>query len=303
MPSSRLAPETAAFYATQSTFSTPGDLTHLYDDLPTDPRELAVIARGLMLNRVEGEDFGYVIPEDRLHDDAETRYLDDILRVITARNPAPLTRRRDPADRFVGICRDTSLLYCSLLRHAGVPARLRCGFADYFGTDGFHADHVVTEYWDDARGWLLADAELADPQVTHEGDFDFMDVPRDRYLVAGAAWQAVRAGEADPKTFGLQPPSGTLVGEWFVAGNVRLDLAALNKTETLLWDVWGADVDNDDAITDDFRALYDEAARLTTGDVPFAAARDLFLRHEGLRTPKMILSVGAFTGPREVVLR
>jgi hypothetical protein len=305
MPPARLEPDAAAFYTAQSSFSAPGALAWCYDELPTDPAELARVTRGLMIHRLEGDLFDYGIPRDRLHDDAETRYVDDILAVITARNNAPLTRRREPGDRFVGVCRDFALLYCSFLRHAGVPARLRSGFADYFGTTGFHGDHVVTEYWDGEHGWLLADPQLADPLITDAFavDFDPMDVPRDRFLVAGAAWQIIRAGGADPKAFGIPLPDRPLVGEWFVVGDVRLDLAALNKMETLLWDVWGAGAGNDEELTDTVRELYDQVAAMTGGDVPFKAARRMFTGNENLRTPKTVLSLAPFNGPRKVTLR
>ncbi|MBA4860236.1 transglutaminase domain-containing protein [Streptomyces sp. PSKA54] len=306
MPSARLAPDVAAFYATQSAFSDPGELTPLYADLPTDPAQLARIARDLLIHRVEGELYRYDIPQDRLHNDAETRYIDDILRIITERNDAPLAQRREPADRFVGVCRDFTLLHCSFLRHVGIPARLRSGFADYWGFDGgFHVDHVVTEYWDDERGWLLADAQLADPLVTDRFkiDFDPMDVPRDRFLVAGSAWRTIRAGEADAKTFGLHLPDGPLVGEWFVAGNIRLDLAALNKIETLLWDVWGVGAGGDGEMTDEIRELYDQASLVACDDVPFEEARKLFAENDGLRTPKTVLSMAPFNGHSHVTLR
>lgn len=66
--------------------------------------------------------------------------------------------------------------------------------------------------------------------------------PRSRFLVAGEAWRAIREHGADERQFGLHPPEdGPFHGERFVAGNIRLDLAALNKVETLLWDVWGED--------------------------------------------------------------
>ncbi|MDT0344773.1 transglutaminase-like domain-containing protein [Streptomyces litchfieldiae] len=305
MPSAvRLDPEVAAYYTAQSTFSDPGALASAYAGLPTGPARLARIVRDLMIHRVEGDLFGHPPAPDRLRDDAETRYLDDILRIITERNAAPLTTRRDPADRFVGVCRDFALLLCSILRHQGVPARVRSGFADYWGSDGFHFDHVVTEYWDAERGWLLADAQLADPLVTDRFavDFDPVDVPRDRFQVAAKAWNAIRSGAADPKRFGLLLPEGPLVGEWFVAGNIRLDLAALNKTETLLWDVWGVGADSDGEMTDAIRDLYDGAADVTGDDVPFAAARALFEGNEGLRTPKTVRCLAPH-GPAEVTLR
>lgn len=298
----RLAPETAAFYTAHSAFSDPGELADRYADLPTDVGELARVVRDLMIHRVEGGQFDVPIAEDRMRDDAETRYMDDILRLVVGRDDAPLTRRRAFADRFVGICRDFTLLHVSLLRHAGVPARLRSGFADYFGSDGFHFDHVVTEYWDERRGWLLADTQIADP-AWYSMPFDPMDVPRDRFLVAGEAWRTIRAGKADPETFGLHLPDGPMVGSWFVAGNIRLDLAALNKVETLLWDIWGVGADQDADMTAEIRELYDEAAEVTAGEVDFAAARALFTTHDGLRTPRTVLSLAPFNGPVEVTLR
>ncbi len=298
----RLAPETAAFYTSHSTFSDPGDLADRYADLPKDAGELSRLVRDLMIHRVEGDQYGVPIAEDRMRDDAETRYTDDILRLVVGRDDAPLTRRRAFADRFVGTCRDFTLLHVSLLRHAGVPARLRSGFADYFGTDGFHFDHVVTEYWDERRGWLLADTQIADP-AWYPLPFDPMDVPRDRFLVAGEAWRTIRAGEADPQTFGLPSSDGSMAGSWFVAGDVRLDLAALNKVETLLWDIWGTGADNDGDMTDEINVLYDEAAAVTSGEIDFAAARALFTTNDGLRTPPTVLSLAPFNGPVQVTLR
>ncbi|MGW2519404.1 transglutaminase domain-containing protein [Streptomyces sp. NPDC001617] len=299
------------FYAAQSPFSDPGELTHLYAALPRDPAQLARIARDLLIHRLEGEQFGHTHPTDRLHNDAETRYIDDILRLLVDRNDAPLERRREPADRFVGTCRDFALLHCSFLRHVGIPARIRSGFADYFdpgGRSDFHCDHVVTEYRDEQRGaWLLADAQLADPSVTARWKtaFDPMDVPRDRFLVAGEAWQAIRAGEADQRSFGLHPPEeGPFWGERFVAGNIRLDLAALNKVETLLWDEWGLDEGRPGTpLSETARELYDRAALVSGNEVPFAAARALFTEDATLRTPGTVLCSAPYNGPSQVTLR
>ncbi|MEK8171349.1 hypothetical protein NKH77_23495 [Streptomyces sp. M19] len=62
MPSAQLAPDAAAFYAAQSTFSDPGVLAPLYDELPADPARLARITRDLMIHRLEGDVFRYEIP-------------------------------------------------------------------------------------------------------------------------------------------------------------------------------------------------------------------------------------------------
>ncbi|MFC8345865.1 transglutaminase-like domain-containing protein [Streptomyces sp. NPDC057280] len=297
--------EALAFYATQSTFSDPGELGALYADLPADPARLARTSRDLLIHRGEDALFGHRHPTDRLHNDAETRYADGILRILADRDPAPLTERRAPADRFVGTCRDFALLHTSFLRHHGIPARTRSGFADYFRTDGFRVDHVVTEYWDADRGaWLLADPQLADP-AHHHVDFDPVDIPRDRFLVAGEAWRAIRERGADERRFGLHPPAeGPFHGERFVAGNIRLDLAALNKVETLLWDVWGEDEgEPGTALPEKSRVFYDRVAPVVSGTVSFAAARELFAADDVLRTPPTVTCYAPFNGPSAVTLR
>lgn len=305
MTNARLDPDAAEFYSTQSAFSDPGAYAALYDGLPADPAVLAAVARGLIIHRLEGPRFAYEPPQDRLHNDAETRYIDDILKIIVERNSAPLIQPRAAGDRFVGICRDFTLLHCSLLRNAGIPARARSGFADYFGDDGFHVDHMVTEYWHPQRGWLLADAQLADPVVIEPFPvpFDPMDVPRDRFLVAGAAWRAIREQGADPTTFGLPVPGLDLIGTWFVSGNVRLDLAALNKSETLLWDIWGVGAGSDEELTEEMRKFYDGVAPLISDEVRYADARRMYAENDGLRTPKTVLSLAQFNGPHQVMLR
>jgi hypothetical protein len=302
-----------SFYVAQSTYSDPGALTSRYAGLPRDPAQLARITRDLIVHRLEADFYDHVHPTDRLHNDAETRYIDDILRVLVARNDAPFARRREVGDRFVGTCRDFSLLHCSFLRHVGVPARIRSGFADYFSensadrSDRFHSDHVVTEYWHDDRGWLLADSQLTDPVITDHWniDFDPMDVPRDRFLVAGGAWQAIRTGGADPTAFGLHPPEeGPFWGERFVAGNIRLDLAALNKVETLLWDVWSEDEGKPgEPLPEPSRLFYDRVAPVVGGEVSFEAVRKLFTGDDILRTPPTVTCYAPFNGPSQVTLR
>jgi hypothetical protein len=56
-------------------------------------------------------------------------------------------------------------------------------------------------------------------------------------------------------------------------------------------------------MTDALRELHDRASLVAGDDVPFSAARKLFLDEEKLRTPKTVLSLAPFNGPREVTLR
>lgn len=280
------------FHLTQSVFSDPGDLDT--GDLPRDPDQLAHLVRDLIIHRLEGWRFGHVVPEERLHDDAEARYVTELLRILRGRRDMPLSRPRAPEDRFVGTCRDFSLLLCSLLRATGTPARIRGGFADYF-VEGFHEDHWVTEYRLPDGSWRLVDA-----QVLHESyalDFDPLDVPRERFLMAGEAWRACRAGEADIRTFGF---SGLpeLSGMWFVRARVMQDLAAVNGVEVLPWDGWGPEILDDADLTEDDLALIDTVA---------GARSDRELRRlyqdPRLTVPDEITSYTTYGGERKVTLR
>lgn len=308
MPPPASAPASAAFYTAQSPYSDPGALASCYVGLPRDPVQLARVVRGLLVHRREGDVFGQTLDEERVREDAQSRYVDELLRLVTERDDAPLTSPRTLADRFVGASRDFALLHTSLLRHVGIPARVRCGFADYFGHDGFHGafheEHAVTEFWDARRGWVLADPRLMDRRVAGALGIDFapMDVPRGRFLVSGRAWHALRAGEADPLAFGAREGAGD--GAWgtakpptgveCAAGVVRLDLAALNRHETLLWDVWGTRVPY---------PRYDEVATLTGDEVPFDAARAFFRDDEALRVPRTVRSEPPYGEAVEVTLR
>ena len=129
----------------------------------------------------------------------------------------PLSVARPVDARLVGVCRHFTVLLVAMLRAQGVPARARCGFGAYFNPGHFE-DHWVCEYWNAMDGrWILVDAQIDDVQRAKvQPDFDLLDVPRDRFVIAGDAWARCRVGDADPSTFGIFDMRGL----WFIAGNV-----------------------------------------------------------------------------------
>jgi hypothetical protein len=149
-------------------------------------------------------------------------------------DPRPLHVPRLPRRRSAGTCRDFSLMACSFLRAKGVPSRIRCGFASYFG-DGWE-DHWVCEFWDGAtQRWRLSDPQI--DEVMRAGlriEFDPANVPRQSFLTAGEAWLDCRAGRSDPRRFG----HGEATGFWLLIVNVVRDHYALNGRETSAWDEW-----------------------------------------------------------------
>jgi hypothetical protein len=301
---SRMLPAERDFYLAQSVHSDPGSAEKLAG-LPQGPDELALLVRHLLIHREETGRFGCALPESRYRSEAETRYVDDILDIVLRLDDAPLTAPRRPLDRFAGTCRDFALLHCALLRHSGTPARIRCGYATYFA-EGFHDDHWLTEYWHTERGWTLSDPQLV-PDVRiespYELDFDPLDVPRDRFLVAGEGWRRCRSGEADPKTFGVSVLG--LMGLWMVRANVVRDLAALNRAEVLPWDSWGvgdAGRDGEKETDESGLALLDEAARATV-DADFDEVRALSRDTPSLRVPETVTSYHSYDGECEIRLR
>lgn len=293
----------------QSAYSSPGtdpEILRKLRQLPTRPAELAAVVRNLIVhrdehnrdehtqdehNRDEHHGGGCTTPENR-RDEPETRYVADLLALVRARNGAPLDAPRPPGQRFTGTCRDFALLLCSLLRHTGTHARVRCGFARYF-VPGFHDDHWVTEYEHPDRSWALADAQVISG---YDVPFDPLDLPREQFLTAGQAWQACRAGRADPAGFGVSALE-SVAGLWFVRASVVRDLAALNGVEVLPWDVWGLGAVPEAELTRADLALLDAVA---TADLP-EERRRLFADPR-LRVPGEVLSHTLHGGVRRVRL-
>ncbi|MEV0174795.1 transglutaminase-like domain-containing protein [Streptomyces sp. NPDC050803] len=277
------------FYLGQTVFTDPGDLD--VASLPRDPAQLALLTRGLMIHRAEGDRLGHPVPEDRQLDEPEERRVRGILRILRERGDTPLTEQRPYERRFTATCRHFSLLLCGLLRATGTPARLRCGFATYFA-EGYHDDHWVTEYRLPDGSWRLIDTQVLHP--AYALDFDPLDVPRDRFLVAGDAWLRCRRGGADPRSFGVWGYGG-FDGLWYIRTNVLLDLAAVNRVELLPWDVWGREIRSDTDLTEDDLALVDAVAAARTDE----ELRRLY-EDPRLTVPDEIGSYAARTGYREL---
>ena len=181
-------------------------------------------------------------------------------------------------------------MLCSILRENGTPARARCGFGAYF-TPGKFEDHWVCEYWNDKESrWILVDAQLdAIQRKALNIDFNPLDVPRDRFIIAGDAWQMCRSGRAEANRFGLT--FANLSGMWFIAGNVVRDLASLNRMEMLPWDVWGLMEMNDAGLTEERKALLDLVAALTlAGDEAFPKVREIYESDNRLKVPQTVFN-------------
>jgi hypothetical protein len=260
------------------------------DTLPADVAALAGVAQGLAIHEYVASSFyGVTVPATRKRE-SHIRPVEGMLDRLLAIDARPLATARPPGKRLVGVCHHFTLLLVSALRAKAVPARARCGFGAYFNPPYFE-DHWVGEYWNatEAR-WVLVDPQLDDVwRANLKIDFDPLDVPRDRFLIAADAWAKCRAGEADPSKFGIFV--GALRGLWFIAGNLVRDLAALNKVETLPWDQWGAMPRPDEPLEEAQLACFDRLAAVTRQpDGSFDALRILYDEDERLRVPPTVFN-------------
>jgi hypothetical protein len=277
------------YYRGHGAMSAPGSRAAELRGLPPDIGSLCEIVQGVLIHRDLAPRLYDRKLSDAERDVANLRPVAEMLSYVEALDRHPLTERRAPNRRMPCTCRHFATLLCSALREQGVPARARCGFGGYF-VPGRFEDHWVAEYWDVSQEtWVLVDAQLdAVQRASFALDFNPLDVPRDRFIVAGDAWRMSRTGRADPELFGLSFIDEH--GSWWIAQNLIRDLAALNRVEMLAWDVWGMMPKPTSKVGGVELALLDRIAELTlAGDVALAQLRELY-RDERLRVPNTIFN-------------
>lgn len=252
------------YYSKHSQITDPGRYAYLFDNLPTDIDGLCRVVQGLHMHINEGPMYDITIPEERFPE-SDLRTVPDMLERILELDDRPLSVERPPERRLVGCCRDFSVMLCALLRHQGIPARVRFGFSLYFRPD-FACDHVICEYWRaDEHRWAMVDAQQDERhREMNRLTFDPYDLPRDRFLLAGRAWPMCRGGIINERYIGYGDNNA---GLWVIRTYLVHDLAALTEREMQISDMWGACKKGaEDASSEDELALLDQVARLTTSD-------------------------------------
>jgi hypothetical protein len=276
-----------SYFAQHGKMTHPGVYASSYAELPSDIPTLVHMVQGLIVHVFWAERYGLKLTPTR-QAEVQLRSMERRLARAFEMDPAPLNVERSLEKKIVGNCRDFSLTLASLLQTRGIPARPRCGFGAYFLPDHYE-DHWVCEYWNEPeRRWVLVDAQLDDFQQGALGiAFDALDVPRDQFLVGGAAWEMCRSGGSDPELFGIFDMHGID----FVKGNLIRDVAALNKVELLPWDCWGLILAETASLPPDDLSLLDRLASVTRDDVPdFDAVRQLYDSEPRLRVGESIQS-------------
>jgi hypothetical protein len=249
--------EVLAFYAT------PGRFTALEGDVlaSDDIGRVVDVVQGLLIYDAVAQPFYGVGLSAEQAEAIHERDAARLLAIARDVDASPLDEERPPGRRVGARCHNFSKLTVALLRAAGVPARARCGFGAYF-RPGWYEDHWVAEYWN-ATGshWQMVDAQLdATWQKMLDFNGDPLAITETQFVTAGAAWQAWRRGDLDAARCGLSGIDEH--GAHWIAGNLRLDFASLNKVEMLPWDLWGAHWEPGGQPSDAQLALFDGVAAL-----------------------------------------
>lgn len=282
-----------AYYASHSRFSDPGVHAGMLDDVSGDLAAMKDAVTPLVFHYMGDGDWATngIAPDRR--GEIDLRYAERMLGRLRELSARPLGEMRPPSERMVGCCRDFTLLFVSLLRHHGIPARSRVGFAAYFLAE-WNVDHVVAEVWDAGEGrWRLIDPELHAGHVdpTDSTEVDPLDIPRSRFLVGADAWLRCRESGDDPGRYLVSPflDIPETRGFPYLMHNLVHDLAALNKREMILWDDWGI-TEGWSSITTEHLALLDQTARAILA--PEATVRDLqrLYDRDEFRVPAVVTS-------------
>jgi hypothetical protein len=195
--------EVLAYYSEPGVFTTAGAFADQVEALPDDIGAIAHAVQMLLVHRWWAPIYNVDLTPEREEENG-LHGTEAMLAKAMQLDPAPIGALRLPDKRVVGICRHFSTMMAAFLKRKGIPARARCGFAAYF-EPGRHVDHWVTEYWNAAESrWVLVDAQLDSLQrEAVKADFDPLDVPRDRFLVAGDVWQQYRASKIAGEVCGI----------------------------------------------------------------------------------------------------
>jgi hypothetical protein len=242
-------------HAAHSAYSDPDAHAGLFDAIDPSIRGVSAMARNVVVHyRASARQ----LPEAS-RDDIGLRWIDAILSTDQQRHLRPLTAPREEEQRVQGCCRDHTLLAVAALRHHGVTARSRVGFATYLSPTWNH-DHVIVEAWIDGS-WRWFDPEFASPLSTLPDPTDIPTGAGSPFRTAARVWLAHRAGDLDVSRFGVAEGVG-IGGDWFVHSYVIEEVAHRFGDELLLWDVWGAMTGDLATAPVDDVALVDEVAHL-----------------------------------------
>jgi formylglycine-generating enzyme required for sulfatase activity len=144
-----------------------------------------------------------------------------ILKGLVTYDSRGFVKDRKPEDRLVLGCREYAILLASVLKHRGIPARVRSGHATYL-IPGFHGSHTICEVWNKKeKRWMLVDPGTG-----------MIDFSREKFDFSNETWFKLQKKEIDPNLYGLP---GNHIGLVSIVGKICPDLASILGTEYTIY--------------------------------------------------------------------
>ncbi|MDC5706603.1 transglutaminase domain-containing protein [Vibrio europaeus] len=200
--------------------------------LPAHPRDILTYCHNVIENH-NGQNASH-IAVGRL-EDYRYRSAYQLFQVIRQRG-LRLDADNPFEQKIVGNCQTLAILALALLRHQGIPARMRFALCTYY-QPGRYLEQVVIEYWQQSR-WRLLEPALSPERLSHLStpiNFSLDDVPRDKSVCYTDFWQGYRRGKLDLSLLKHQTYK-KIVGFELLIWRTLQDLLALHKRELYYWD-------------------------------------------------------------------
>jgi hypothetical protein len=157
------------------------------------------------------------IPKERWGEMFRYPSVKSILKGLHSYDSLGIVKNRAPENRLILGCQQNAILLASIMKHRGIPARVRSGHANYI-MPGFHISHTVCEVWNENEmRWMLVDPSM-----------NMVDFSRDKFDFSNELWLKFQNQEIDPNLYGIPRRYTGLVS---ILGKVCTDLSSILGTE------------------------------------------------------------------------
>lgn len=223
------------FYRTQTERTDPGRYSFLYDNLPQSLDSLCILIRAQLIHPYTAMMMG--IKVDNYSQDESFPNVESMLGALVSSDSCGLNTKRKKENRLVVASYNHAILLASILRHQGVPVRMRSGFSRYYESNyRVRFGHTLCEVWDrEEKEWILVVPEL-----------DQIDLGNKRFDYSWEAWKNARERKMDPRRY-ISPAADGLKS---IINFLILDASLVLQDEKLYWDLPKIVMDNPNKISD-----------------------------------------------------
>ncbi len=222
------------YYSIHSVVTDPGDTKEWFGMIEPDPEAIFSIVKGLVLPVDMVSQYVASFTDRDLQREINTLEVSQLVPIVLRMDERPISHFRPPEHRLIGICTHHAVLTCALLRHSGIPARVRHGFEMYMHPEQ-HEDHSICEYWNEnSQQWTRIDTEMNPLLARERFQIDALDVSSAGFMSGAEVWLQCRKRKLNTNAFGIMGDGWE--GGWeFVLSALLCDIHDLMQDEVLPW--------------------------------------------------------------------